>query len=63
MPEPVLTIREAYSIASKLHRLQDDNLTPLVDELISEMEKKLVEEKLRGFKQNLLKILYHLNKN
>ena len=39
MPEPLLTIREAYSIASKLQRLQDDNLTPLVDELISEMEK------------------------
>ena len=51
IPEPVLTIREAYSIASKLQRLQEDDLTPLVDKLISEMEKKLVEEKLRGLKQ------------
>ena len=54
IPEPVLTIREAYSIASKLQRLQDDDLTPLVDKLISEMEKKLVEEKLRGLKQKSL---------
>jgi len=41
----VLTIREAYSIASKLQRLQEDNLVPIVDELVSKLEKKLIEEK------------------
>lgn len=50
----VLTIREAYSIASKLQRLQEDNLVPIVDELVSKLEKKLVEEKLRGLRQRLL---------
>jgi len=54
MPEPVLTIREAYSIASKLQRLQEDDLVPIVDELISKIEKKLVEEKLKGLRQKSL---------
>jgi len=51
MPEPVLTMREAYSIASRLQRVQDDDLAPIVDELVSKMEKKLVQEKLQGLKQ------------
>ena len=44
----VLTIREAYPIALSLQRLQEDELTPMVDDLVSKMEKKLVQEKLKG---------------
>ena len=39
--ELVLTIIEAYSIASKLQRLQEDDLTPLVDKLIVKWRKNL----------------------
>jgi len=39
LPEPVLTIREAYSIVLSLKGF------------VSKMEKKLVEEKLRGLRQ------------
>ena len=33
IPKPILTIREAYSIASKLQWLQEDDLVPIADEL------------------------------
>jgi len=54
MPEPVLTLREAYS---KLQRLQEDDL---VDELVSKIEKKIVEKKLRELRQKLLEDFYNL---
>ena len=38
IPEPVLIIIVAYSLALKLQRLQEDDLTLPVDKLISEME-------------------------
>ena len=33
LPEPVLTIREAYPIALSLQRLQEDELTPIGEDL------------------------------
>ena len=57
MSESVLTIRKAYSIASKLQWLQENDLASIVDKLVSKLEKKLVEEKLKGIRQRSLKDL------
>jgi len=44
IPEPILTIREAYSIASKLQKLQEDDLVPIVDELVSKLRENLLKK-------------------
>jgi len=58
IPEPVLTIREAYSIASKLQNLVRRWLGTNSWSLVSKIEKKLVEEKLRGLWQKLLEDIW-----